>query len=108
MNLSTLGEKRIRGDFIETFKLVTGYVYYAKVVLELSRSGSNIINNISNKSGRGMCNCNINKYFLPERIRNYLDKLTVYVKLSENNLDLKINLEKFKTESIDSIVNNFW
>ena len=36
MELSTLGEKPIRGNFIETFKLVTGYVCYAKFVFKLS------------------------------------------------------------------------
>ena len=38
MNLITLGERRIRGDLIETFKLVTGKVKYGQDIFKLSRS----------------------------------------------------------------------
>ena len=41
MNLSTLCERRIRGDLIETFK-------YGQDIFKLSRSGHNIISKINN------------------------------------------------------------
>ena len=44
MGLTTLGEKRIRGDLIETFKMLTGKVDYGSNVFKLGRSGSNIVN----------------------------------------------------------------
>ena len=34
MNLTTLGERRIRGDLIETYKIVTGKVKYGKIFLK--------------------------------------------------------------------------
>ena len=48
MNLTTLGERRIRGDLIETFKVVTGKVKYGQDIFKLSRSGHNIISKINN------------------------------------------------------------
>ena len=33
MNLTTLGERRIRGDLIKTFKVVTGKVKYGQDIL---------------------------------------------------------------------------
>ena len=72
---------------IESCKVVTGKVDHAKYVFKLSRS--DYISKISNSSGSEVCK--IRKYFLPERIRNYWNKLPVYVKLSENVLDFKIN-----------------
>ena len=35
MSLTTLGERRLRGDLIETFKIVTGKVEYGKNVFKL-------------------------------------------------------------------------
>ena len=52
--------------------------------------------------------CKLRKSFLPERIRNYWNNLPAYVKLSDSVTDFKINLEKFKKESVDQSCNNFW
>ena len=106
MNLTTLGERRIRGDLIETFKVVTGKVKYGQDIFKLSRSGHNIISKINNSVAREICK--IRKSFLPERIRNYWNNLPLYVKMSENVLDFKINLEKFKSQSVNSSFNNYW
>ena len=46
LNLTTLAERRIRGDFIETYKIVSGIVEYGLDVFHLSRSGSNIISKL--------------------------------------------------------------
>ena len=59
MNLITLGERRIRGDLIETFKLVTGKVKYGQDIFKLS----NIISKINNSVAREICK--IRKSFLP-------------------------------------------
>ena len=73
MNLTTLVERRIRGDLIETFKVVTGKVKYGQDIFKLSRSGHNIISKINNSVAREICK--IRKSFLPERIRNYWNNL---------------------------------
>ena len=46
--------------------------------------------------------------FLPDRIKNYWNKLPAYVKLSGSVTSFKINLDKFKFESVNSSSNNFW
>jgi ribonuclease P/MRP protein subunit RPP40 len=43
LKLTTLAERRVRGDLIETFKIVNGLVDYGQNVFRLSRSGSNIV-----------------------------------------------------------------
>ena len=48
MNLPTLGGRRIRGNLIDTLKIVTDKVEYAMYVFKLNRSGSNIISRINN------------------------------------------------------------
>ena len=43
MKLTALGERRIRGDLVETFKIVKGIVEYGNNRFRLSRSNRNII-----------------------------------------------------------------
>ena len=43
LNLTTLAERRIRGDLIETFKIVNNVVDYGHDIFTLGRSGRNII-----------------------------------------------------------------
>ena len=43
LNLTTLAERRIRGDLIETFKIVSGLVEYGSDIFNISRSGMNIV-----------------------------------------------------------------
>ena len=104
--MTTLGERRIRGDLIETYKVITGKVEYGKDIFKLSRSGNNIISKINNSAPSEICK--IRKSFLPERIRNYWNNLPVHVKMSENVLDFKINLAKYKSHSVNCSINNFW
>ena len=100
MNLTTLGERRIRGDLIETYKIVTGKVKYGANIFKMSRSGSNIVSKIHVKSKAEILK--LRESFLPERIRRYWNKLPSYVKLSEDVAKFKCNLEKFKMESANS------
>ena len=46
--------------------------------------------------------------FLPERIRQYWNKLPSYCKNSEDVDNFKINLDKFKKESIHTDNDNYW
>ena len=43
LKLTTLAERRIRGDLIETFKIVTGLVNYGQNMFRVSRSGCNLV-----------------------------------------------------------------
>ena len=48
LQLTTLLERHMRGDIIETFKIISGKVDYGKEIVKLSRSKANIL-----KDGRG-------------------------------------------------------
>ena len=48
LQLTTLLERHMRGDIIETFKIISGKVDYGKEIFKLSRSKANIL-----KDGRG-------------------------------------------------------
>ena len=82
---------------------MTGKVKYGQDIFKLSRSGHNIISKINNSVAR-----EISQIRKSERIRNYWNNLPLYVKMSGNVLDFKINLEKFKSQSVNSSFNNFW
>ena len=80
LNLTTLAERRIRGDLIETYKILSKTVEYGKNVFNVGRSGINIVakRTISNST-------EINKLrlaFLPNRVSVYWNKLPISVKLS--------------------------
>ena len=94
LKLTTLAERRIRGDLIETFKITSGLVDYGDNLFNLSRSGSNIVSNmnleVSNTKIR-----NLRKSFLPERVLPYWNALPVFVKNSYSVNSFKINLKIF-------------
>ena len=108
MKLTTLAERRIRGDLIETFKMVNNIVDYGKGIFKTSRCRNNIVSEINLSS---TCSKDIKKLksmFLPERIRQYWNKLPSYCKNSEDVDHFKINLDKFKKESIHTDNDNYW
>ena len=108
MKLTTLGERRIRGDLIETYKIVNSKVDYGKDVFKLSRSGNNIVSKIKNGATCSKSVCKLRLAFLPERIRNYWNNLPVSVKNSRDINDFKSNFEIFKTNCNSSHDNNYW
>ena len=74
MKLTKLGERRLRGDLIETFKIVNGLVEYGNGMFRLSRSNKNIIRKAIN--GNNNYDSYVSKLsFLPERLRNYWNNL---------------------------------
>ena len=50
MKFTTLGERRLRGDLIETFKIVNGLVEYGNGMFRLSRSNKNVIRKAINSN----------------------------------------------------------
>ena len=79
MNLTTLGERRIREDLIENYKISTGKVDYARKVFKVGRSGSNIVSKINTHVKNDIRR--LRQPFIPDRIKNYWNKLPTYVKI---------------------------
>ena len=50
MKLTTPGERTLRGDLIETFKIVNGLVEHGNGMFRLSRSNKNIIRKAFNSN----------------------------------------------------------
>ena len=107
MNLTTLGERRIRGDLIETFKMVNGIVDYGKNVFRLSRSGNNIISKLKLSCNNRKIS-NLRSSFLPDRIKNYWNRLPKFVKLSKTVNEFKSQLDIFKNNSTSNHPHNYW
>ena len=80
--LTTLAERRLRGDLIETFKIVNGLVDYGENIFRLSRSGSNIVNKCH--FGEDARVKRLNSSFISERVKSFWNHLPVSVKNSAN------------------------
>ena len=106
LKLTTLAERRIRGDLIETFKIVNGLVNYGGTLFNVGRSGGNLLSRPSS-SGSVSVKKLINS-FLPERVIKYWNKLPNYVKHSSSVHDFKVNLDLFKNECKLSDTGNYW
>ena len=110
LNLTTLAERRIRGDLIEAFKVTSGLTDYGSGMFRISRSGLNLVS--SNRCSRSLTKIkNIQKSFLPERVIPYWNKLPPDVKNSVTVLSFKIKLEGFKKDMISKSITNdcfFW
>ena len=91
LKLTTLAERRVRGDLIETFKIISGLVEYGSDLFNVSRSGSNIVSKV--KCGVETTKFrNLRKSFLPERVIYYWNALPVDVKNSFSVSSFKENL----------------
>jgi hypothetical protein len=105
LNLTTLAERRMRGDLIETFKIVRGFVNYGQSMFQISRSGMNLVSR-GNKVSKSR------KDFLSERVINYWNNLPPYVKVSTSVDMFKCNLEAYKLSSMGDrflvSTNCFW
>ena len=106
LNLKTLAERRIRGDLIETFKIVNNVVDYGQDIFTLGRSGRNIVS-------CGLKVSSFRKKFFSERVIQYWNVLPNFVKLSSSVNSFKANLslhksQQLKSEHYVSSVGNFW
>ena len=99
LKLTTLAERRIRGDLIETFKIFSNLVDYGSNIFKASRSGSNIVSRINLAIDNSNVK-NIRKTFLSERVLPFWNALPISVKNSSSVNDFKINLEVFKNDCI--------
>ena len=110
LNLTTLAERRIRGDLVETFKAASGLTQYGEDIFCFGRSGMNLVSNSRCTNGNTKVK-NLQRSFLPERVIPYWNKLPSEVKNSESVLSFKVRLEEFKKRCLANSItsdNNFW
>ena len=84
LNLTTLAERRLRGDLIETYKIVNGLVNYGSNLFHMTRSGFNLTSRASSNVGT------LRRDFFAERVIPYWNKLPLSVKKSTNVNSFKI------------------
>ena len=98
LGITTLLERRTRGDLIECFKIYKGIVNYGQNILNISRSGYNIVKTKGKKQAD----------FLPNRAANYWNKLPTSVKDASNVETFKARLESFKQTCQSKSSGNYW
>ena len=100
LSLTTLLERRARGDLIETFKIINGLANYGKDFFTVSNKSSNIVIGINTN----------NRYkhdFLSRRVVKYWNKLPSNVKYSNSVATFKSRLEAFKSKNYNK-KGNYW
>ena len=100
LQLTTLIERRMRGDLIETYKIINGINNYGNDLYKVSRSGANLLYNSSLKSYKSD--------FLPNRVLPYWNKLPTALKFSDSIKKFKVNLESYKKLNQKSTQGNYW
>lgn len=100
LSLTTLLERRVRGDLIECFKIYKGITNYGKDILNVSRSGYNLIMKAKNNSRLAD--------FFPERAINYWNKLPDNIKDAEHVDSFKVRLETHRIKNIHTEDGNYW
>lgn len=102
LKLTTLLERRMRGDIIETYKILSGKTDYGKQLYRVSRSGMKLI--YTGKPGR------YRDSFLPNRVLSYWNKIPDYVKNADTVTAFKSTLEAFKKNSEKNTAGtgNYW
>ena len=100
LGLTTLLERRMRGDLIETFKILNGLNNYGNAFFNLSSRTSNLVSRSRNCS---------NLDFLDERVKNYWNKLPEHVKDKNSVNSFKNSLDKFRENGItNELKGQFW
>ena len=104
LKLTTLLERRMRGDLIETFKVVNGYVNYGSNFFNHSRSGRHLVSKLST------ANLTHNKVdFFAQRVLTYWNKLPAHVRNSPSINSFKNSLDLFRERGIRrDLHGNFW
>ena len=100
LSLTTLIERRARGDLIECFKIYKGIANYGNELLKISRSGYNLI--MTAKKGSRTTG------FFPERSINHWNKLPDHIKEAENVDSFKNRLERYKQKNFNAESGHYW
>ena len=100
LNMTTLLERRMRGDLIETFKILNSFSNYGTHLFNLSDRTQNLV-------CRSAKLTNID--FFSERVLNYWNKLPAAVKDKNSVNAFKNTLDDFRTKGIENkIMGQFW
>ena len=100
LGLTTLLERRARGDLIETFRNISGIANYGENFFNVSKRRLNIISRPGDQ----------NKYkyeFLCRRVISYWNKLPIDVKAAETINQFKNRLDNFRKNNLDT-QGHFW
>ena len=89
LGLTTLLERRARGDLIETFRILSGIADYGRSLFKISHSGRNLV------SRPGDHNTYKHSFF-SRRVIFYWNKLPSYIKNSETVNQFKNRLDTFR------------
>ena len=109
LKLTTLIERRARGDLIEVFKARSG-ISKLNGVFKFGRSGINLISTLNNYNGTAKFR-KIKRNFINERVVSFWNKLPIDIKTAQSVDSFKMMLENYKMSCInDHIVDtgNFW
>ena len=88
LNMTTLLERRMRGDLIETFKILKGFSNYGSTFFNLSDRTQNLIYRATNID------------FFSERVINYWNKLPEDVKDKRSVNSFKNALDTFRSNGL--------
>ena len=100
LGLTTLLERRMRGDLIETFKILNGFNDYGQSFFNLSDRTNNLVSRPKNLT---------NTDFFGERVKNYWNKLPEYVRNRNSVNSFKNGLDKFRCNGIvNELKGQFW
>ena len=100
LGLTTLLERRMRGDLIETFKILKGLNNYGTSFFNVSSRTNNLVSRPKSLT---------NPDFFGERVKNYWNKLPEYVKNKNNVNSFKNALDKFRLNGItNDLQGQFW
>lgn len=99
LGLTTLIERRARGDLIETFKIVNGISDYGEKLFKFSRSGEKLVSRPGDEH-------RIKHSFFARRVISYWNKLPSHVKFSKSIDNFKNNLLRFKRDNFQN--GNYW
>ena len=95
LGLTTLLERRARGDLIETFRIVSGIAKYGQNLFNISRSGINLVSRPGDQNS-------FKHSFFSRRVIYYWNKLPSHVKLAKTVNTFKNNLLSFKNKNMSS------
>ena len=106
LQITTLAERRVRGDLIEVYKIINELVEYGQDIFKLTRSGEKIVSKLSYNIDSDIRR--ISKRFIAERVVKYWNLLPSFVRNSSSVTDFKINLEEYKKSNVLVDTGNFW
>ena len=100
LGLTTLLERRARGDLIETFKILRGFSNYGEKFFRTSRSGDKLVSRPGDEKS-------VKFSFFARRVIKYWNKLPSHVTNAKSIDCFKNRLEKFKVENLRK-QGNYW